>query len=267
MWPVAVITFLEGIRSRLFFGVFLFSFLIMGMSLVFVNLFMHNLSKIAVDFNLSSISFAGLLISLSLTVNLVSKDIQSRTIYFVLSKPISRASYIFGKFVGVSLLTFVTYLVLTICATLTLLFLKFQIASGFNNFSWLACGQAVFLDFIKISLFNGLIIFLSTITSSSFITMLFGIALYVIGQSLSTVVAYLSLGQTSIVSVPTSIAPIVTVLNYLLPNFSIFDNKILAAHGITLSLSEMLLFTGYGIGYTTMLLSLAAWIFSKKELS
>ncbi len=267
MWPIARVTFLEGIRSRLIFGVFLFSLLIIASSLVFVNLFMHNLAKIAVDFVLASVSLSGLLISFSLTISLISKDLQTKTIYFILSKPITRTAYIFGKFLGISLLTILVYTIISTLGSITLLLIEHYYPRSFRDFSWLAYLQAIHLDFIKISIFNALIIFLSTITSSAFITLLFAISLYIIGQSLSTVVEYLSLGETSIVSIPQSIGPLVTVFSFLLPNFSLFNTKLLAAHGIVISFSKIFLFSLYGVGYMSILLCLASYIFNKKELS
>lgn len=267
MWALIRVTYLEGLRSRIFFGVFLFSLLMIGASLVFTHLFMHNLAKIAVDFNLAGISFAGLLLSLSFTANSISKDIQNRTIYFILARPISRIDYIFGKFLGITLLTLFVYITLLSLASITLFILSIQYSNVFENFSWLALIQATFLDFLKICLFNSLILFFSIITSSSFITMLFAISSYVIGQSLNTVVEFLDLKQNTSVDISVHSQPFLKFINFIFPNFGIFDTKLLAAHGITIPLTTMLVYSAYSLIYSVLLLLIASLIFTKKELS
>ena len=266
MWPVTVITFLEGLRSRVLYGIFLFAIFVMALSLLFTNFFMQDIGKIAVDFNLSAISFAGLMIASSLSVNLIAKDLEKRTIYFVLSKPISRPQYIFGKYFGIILLTSFAYLILTLVSACTLLFLKGQYINHFSSFGWLAYLQGIYFDLIKIFLLNAVIIFFSTVTSSSFITLLFSISTYIAGQSISEVVQYLSLGKNSMVEVDESINHFISLIKYLVPNFSAFDFKVASSHNILVNISDFVLFSGYGLAYSFMLLFFASYIFSRKNL-
>ncbi|OQY16937.1 MAG: hypothetical protein B6I36_09615 [Desulfobacteraceae bacterium 4572_35.1] len=264
MWPIAKITFLEGFRSQVLYGIFLFALFVMVMSIVFSNFFMQDIGKVAVDFNLSAISFAGLLICLSVSINLISKDLDKKTIHFVLSKPISRTSYVFGKFFGISLIVLFAYLILTVLSGLVLMYLKYDSAQYFGMFSWAAYLQAIYFDLLKISLLNGIIILFSTVTTSSFLTMLLSISIYVVGQTISAVVGFIQL-QTTDTGFATCTQKIIDVVKYLVPNFSAFDFKVISAHGMLVTPGEFFSFTAYGLCYLLLVLLAAAGIFSRKE--
>ena len=266
MWPLAIITFLEGVRNRVLYGIVLFAVFIMALSVVFVRFFMQDIGKIAVDFSLSAISFAGLLIAISLSVNLLAKDLEKKTIYFVLSKPISRTGYIVGKYTGITLLTLLAYLVLTLISSLTILFLKNQMEPYFTMFSWSAFLQGVYFDFLKISLFNAVILFFGTFASSSFLTLLFSLCTYIAGHSISEVINFLSINKEGLVVGNDTIPAFIHSAKYLIPNFGFFDFKVAAAHGMLANGGDVLFCTGYGLTYTGMLLCFAAFIFCRKEL-
>ncbi len=264
MWPVAIITFYEGVRSRVLYGIFIFSLFIMFLSVIFASFFMQEIGKVAVDFNLSSISFAGLLISLSLSVGLISKDLDKKTIYFVLSKPISRAEYIFGKYIGLIFVIFFSYIILGILTCIPLLFLQSEYQLYFDTFSWLSYLQAIYFDFLKLVVFNSVIIFFSTVTSSSFITMLFSVSIYIAGQTINEVVNFISVNMVGL-EMSATLKMTVQTLKYAIPNFAVFDFKVISAHGLLISVEEFFIFSGYGVGYALITLLLAAVIFQRKE--
>ncbi len=104
LWPIALITFKEGTRNRAFYGISLIAFLMMGAAFFISGMVMRDVGKVAVDMALSTVSFAGLLLVLFVGIDLMAKDLDKRTIYMVLARPISRQQYIVGKFLGISLL-------------------------------------------------------------------------------------------------------------------------------------------------------------------
>src|SRR3990172_3090754 len=124
IWAIAVITFKEGIRNRAIYGISIFALLLLGANLLISSMIMQEVGKVAVDMALSTVSFAGLLLVLFVGINLMAKDLDKRTIYMVLARPISRAQYIFGKFLGMCLLIVVTVAFLSVLALLSILMLK-----------------------------------------------------------------------------------------------------------------------------------------------
>ena len=107
---LAIITFKEGIRNRALFGIGLLALFVLGLNLAVAGFFMRDIGKVTVDMNISALSFAGLLLIFFVGVNLMAKDIDRKTIHLVLSKPISRRQYIFGKFFGIQFFVFVSRL-------------------------------------------------------------------------------------------------------------------------------------------------------------
>ena len=116
LWPIAMITFKEGIRNRAIYGISLFALLLLVANLLVSGMMFQSAGKAAVDIALSAVSFSGLLLVLFVGINLIAKDLDRRTIYMVLARPISRAQYIIGKFFGMVLLIAFAMVVLSVLA-------------------------------------------------------------------------------------------------------------------------------------------------------
>lgn len=264
---LAVLTFREGVRDRAIFGIGLFSIAMMSATLVCLGFFMRELHKVAVDINLSAISLAGLLLTFFLSINLMAKDIDKRTIYCVMSKPFSRAEYIWGKYFGLILILLTAFSVLVLCSSLTIWVAQIQFASWFKDFSWISYYKAAYASFLMFAVLNAMVVFFSAITSSSFITLLFSISIYIAGQTIEEVVNYLKSGFGKEVPLSESIQSLIDIIQYVLPNLSFFDLKIQASHAIPLSLNYMFGITLYALIYSVILLVAASLIFNKRELS
>jgi len=266
LFALAVLTFKEGVRDRALFGIGLFSLLMMTGSILVVSMFMRELHKVTVDINLSAISFAGLLLSFFVSINLMSKDMDRYTIYSVLSKPFSRSQYIWGKYLGIMLLVVTAMGILTLCSSLTIWFTKSQYALYFQGFSWIEFFKAVYAEILMFFLLNALIVFFSTITTSSFITLLFSISTYIVAQTIEEVVLFLKTKEAADMAMSQSVNTIIDIVQYLLPNMSIFDIKIQSAHSITISWGYLAAITCYAGAYTIVLLIMASLIFNRREL-
>lgn len=261
---LTLLTFKEGVRDRALLGIGLFCLIIMGSSLVVVSLFMRELHKVAVDMNLSVITFAGLMMTFFLSINLMAKDIDKHTIHCVLSKPFSRTEYVFGKFFGMMLLIFSAFTILTLCSTLTIYLIKIQFGDWFAGFRWIGVYKAILSEFLMMGVLNAGVILFSTMTSSSFITLLFSLATYIAGQTIEEVVLYLKT-QPDIIMTETN-KTVILISQYILPNLSAFDLKVHAAHALQVSGLYMLSITGYAFVYCSVLLIAASMIFGKREL-
>ncbi len=266
IWSLAVITFKEGIRDRTLYGIGLFALMIMGLSLVVTGFFLRELHKVTVDINISAITFGGLLIIFSLSVNLMSKDLDKRTIYSVLSKPFSRAQYLIGKFIGLVLLSLTALCMLTLVSTLTIWAVKSQYPVYFKEFVWLSVFQAVFAEFLMFMVLNAVVIFFSTVTTSSFLTLLFTISTYIVGQTVEEVVQFIQ-SQAQEIQLTTAVKTVIEMTQYIVPNLSVYDLKIRAAHGLSIPFSYLLSITGYSLIYSAVLILLASIIFSRRELT
>lgn len=267
IWALALLTFREGVRDRAIIGIGLFSLMMMAVTQIIISFFMRELNKVAVDINLSVITLAGLLLTFFVSINLMAKDIDKKTIYCVLSKPLSRAAYVWGKYLGLLLILAAAFAVLTVFTSLTISVAKLQYANWFGGFSWLEYYKAVYAAFLMLSVLNAIVIFFSSITSSSFITLLFSISVYIGGQTIEEVVLYLKSGAGKESELFGSIEKVIDIVQYILPNLSVFDLKTQAAHAISVSFSYLAGISIYALIYSAVLVLAACLIFNKRELA
>ncbi len=113
---------------------------------------------------------------------------------------------------------------------------------------------------------NAVVIFFSSVSTSSFLVLLFTIATYITGQTIEEVMVFFkkeALGQnTSAVN-----HWVIDIAQYIFPNFSAFDIKTLASHGKFLPLEHTTALVGYSLIYTILLLFFASMIFNKREIT
>ena len=268
VFALATITFKEGIRNRSLFGIALLALFLFGFNITVAGFFMRDIGKVTVDMNLGALSFTGLLLVFFVGVNLMAKDIDRKTIHLVLSKPISRAQYIWGKYLGIQFFVSVSLLLLFFCSCLTVGLLLNLYPNYFVGFSWLNFVIACFFVLVKFSVLTAIVVFFSSITSSSLITLIFSLSSYVAGITIEEVVFYLKsefAAQEKIIS--ESLQTFIDIVSYLIPNFAVFDFTLEAAHGLTITSSRMFLAFGYGAIYISILLMLASFIFSRREFN
>lgn len=265
IWPIAVITFKEGIRNRAIYGISIFALLLLGANLLISGMIMQEVGKVAVDMALSTISFTGLLLVLFVGINLMAKDLDKKTIYMVLSRPISRPQYIIGKFLGVILLILTTISILSIFAIISLFMVKLSYPGYFPRFSWPMVLLAISFITIALILLSALTFLFASFSSTSFITLVLTVVSYIIGQSITDVKALVEAPQTVGIKVSSVTVKVVQAAYYIFPNLSIFDVKLQAAHGLPISWSYVFWAVSYGVVYTCLTIILAGIIFRRRE--
>lgn len=263
--PIALITFKEGIRNRSIYGISLLALLMLLANFLISDMVGQEVGKVAVDIALSAVSFSGLLLVLFVGINLLAKDLDRKTIYMVLSKPISRSQYLIGKFFGVILLIAVCLSILSCFAGLSLLLIKFGHQVYFQRVSWPLVGLSFFFTTLMLILVSALSFLFASFTSTSFLTFILTIISYIIGMSLNDVKALVEAPQAVGITVSPVTVKIVQVAYYIFPNLSFFDIKTQAAHGLTVSASYIFGMMAYSIVYSAIVMTLACLIFRKKE--
>ena len=205
--------------------------------------------KIIKDVGLASISLFGVLTAIFVGVSLVSKEIDRRTIYTIVSKPIHRYQFLLGKYFG---------LVLTLAvntAVMTLWFYLILLVKGFADPRLLA---AVYLIFLELLLITALAILFSSF-STPILSTLFALSLYLVGHltwSLDLLRARITSGAGR---------EICRALYLVLPNLEIFNVKGEVVYGHPVPASLLLYATLYLAGYGTVVLGAASLILQRKD--
>jgi Cu-processing system permease protein len=265
LWPIALITFKEGIRNRSIYGISLLAFLMLAANFIISDMIGHEVGKVAVDIALSAVSFTGLLLVLFVGINLLAKDLDRKTIYMVLAKPVSRGQYLVGKFLGVSLLIVACLCILSCFAAASLLLIKLGHPKYFDRFSWPLVGLSLFFTTLMLILVSALSFLFASFTTSSFLTFILTVISYIIGMSLNDVKALVEAPQAVGITVSPLTVKVVQAAYYLFPNLSLYDIKTQAAHGLSVPVSYIFGMAGYTVLYSAIVLTLACIIFRKKE--
>ena len=265
LWPLAYITFKEGVRNRAFYGISIIALSMLVVNFLISGMIMQEVGKVAVDIALSAVSFSGLLVVFFVGINLLAKDLDRKTIYMVLSKPISRSQYIWGKFFGIVLLLMATMLFLGASAILSISLVKIGYPHYFPRFAWSPIFLALVYSTLSMIVLVALSVLFSSFTSTSFITLVLTILSYLIGQSIGGVKALFEQTVARGEEVSVVILKIVQFAYYLFPNLTLFDLKTQAAHNLPVSSVYIFWSSLYFFVYTFLLVSLAAVIFKRKE--
>ena len=136
LWPIALITFKEGIRNRALYGISLLALMLLIGNFLLSGMIMQEVGKVAIDIGLSTVTFSGLLVVFFVGINLMAKDLDKKTIYMVLARPISRSQYIVGKFFGMVMLILATVAILSAFTLLSMFLIKLSYPNYFQRFSW-----------------------------------------------------------------------------------------------------------------------------------
>jgi Cu-processing system permease protein len=248
---VAANTFRETVRERVLYNLVFFALIMTVSGLLMRQLSMRQDEKIIKDIGLAAMDLFGTMIALFVGVGLVAKEVERRSLYPLLAKPLSREELFLGKFVGLSFTLLVNLSVMTIGLYATLW------ATGRRLDPQLI--KAVYPIYLSLLLVVSLALLFSTVTSS---------ALAAIG----TVALALAGRYADVIRNMREVAPgmpdwLISVLYYVIPNFHNFDFKNQVAYGDPLPWSALLWVTLYAVVYGGAVLGLGLYSWSRRDFS
>jgi ABC-type transport system involved in multi-copper enzyme maturation permease subunit len=250
---IALGAFKESVRERVLYNLIVFAFLMIGAAILLGSISVGVEQLVLVNLGLSAISVFGLLIAIFIGIGLVSKEIERRTIYNILSKPVTRAEFILGKYAGLILTLFVNTAIMTAGFYIALAIQKKGLTQ--QDLSLLI---AVYFILLQLAIVVGLAIFFSCI-STSILSAVFTFCLFVIGNFSSDMRWF---GQES--GSPL-LEKVTAVLYYVLPNFGNFNVINQVAHGVKITNLFITANTCYALLYISILISGAVLIFEERE--
>lgn len=247
---IAQNTFRESIRDRILYVIFVFAVLMLVASLLAGSISLDQDVKVIKDFGLASIFLFSTLMAVFIGTNLVYKEIDKRTIFLILSKPIKRSEFIVGKFAGLALT------MLAIIAIMTIFFLALvRIKTG----GW----DPLLLEAIALNYIELLIIIALTITFSAFTAPLssavYAVLVFLIGHSMSTI-WHIAISSSNVFLKYT-----LEGVYYIFPNLEKFNVRNTVSYGIGLSGEQALWSIGYALIYVVFLLFMAVVILRRQE--
>jgi ABC-type transport system involved in multi-copper enzyme maturation permease subunit len=260
---VAVNVFKESVRDKVLYNLVVFAVLLMSASYLIGELTAGQDVKIIKDLGLASISIFGLLIAIFIGIGLVWKEVERRSIYALLPKPIRRQEFLLGKYFGLVLTLIINIAVMTAAYYAVLAHMQ-SISPANLRASWPAPAtdpallKAIALIVLELMLVTAIALLFSTF-SSPFLSALLTTAVWIIGHFNQDLRDY---GAT----IPSPLAAAVARGVYLVvPNFSAFDIKLQVVHAQAVPVSYLGLTALYGFTYIGLVLVAAVIIFSKRD--
>jgi ABC-type transport system involved in multi-copper enzyme maturation permease subunit len=243
-------TYREAVRDKLLYNLLMFAALMIASSVLLAQLQIGKDERIYRDVGLSAIAFFGVLIAIFVGINLVYREISTKTVYTMLSKPVRRWEFLVGKYVGLLSLLAVEVAIMTAC------FLGVLVWKG-SEFS-VGLVWAIGLIYLELALVTAIAIFFSSFTSP-YLAGMFTVALWIVGHLLADLRAF---GQHSDV---TGLKPLVETLYWALPNLDRLDFKADASAGRPIELARAGMAALYAVLYSTGLITAAMLLFQRRD--
>lgn len=247
---VAVNTFRESIRDKVLLTLLVFAVLVMGSARVIQPLALGEESKIIKDLGLSAITLFCVLIAVLVGGRIVYKEVERRTIYIMLSKPVRRWEFILGKYAGLMtvLLVSIAFMTAAFYAILFLLRLPAQARLLLP----------VVMTFFELAVLTAVAVLFSTF-ATPITGAVFTFAVYFVGHLTRDLKLLAAISPSPVVRVGSQF------LYYVLPNLSNFNIRGEVVNNAVLDPGALLLAVVYALVYTGTLLLISAVLFGRKE--
>jgi Cu-processing system permease protein len=250
---VAFNTFREAVRDHVLYNLIAFAVLLSGAAVLVGEISIDIERLVVVNLGLTTVSLFGVVIAIFMGIGLVSKEIEKKTLYTILSRPVRRWEFVVGKFFGLTGTLVVNTFFMAIGVFLALLY----VAHKFDKADiWvLAALYFIVLEFFVVCALALLFSSFSTPIMSA----VFTFALFVIGSLADDLRGFARITH----GLPGAIA---TAIAYLIPNFSAFNIINQAAHGEAVPGQLILYNSVYALLYSATAIAGAVLIFQRRNL-
>lgn len=260
---IALSVFRESVRDKVLYNLVAFAILLMGASVFIGQLTAGQDVKIIKDLGLAAMSLFGTFMAIFIGIGLVSKEVERRSIYALLVKPMTRAQFVLGKYAGLALTLFVNVACMTLALYGVLAMLWAGSSASLRN-SWEAPALdprlliAIGMIYLQLLIITAIAILFSTY-SSALLSAAFTFGLTIAGHFSA------DLRNFDQVSEAPAVIALTRGLYYVLPNLSTFDVKSRIVHGVAIPGAEVGLAVLYAATYIALILTAAVWIFSRRD--
>jgi Cu-processing system permease protein len=260
---IAVAVFRESVRDRVLYNLAGFALLVIGASFLIGQLTAGQDVKIIKDLGLAAMALFGLFMAIFIGIGLVSKEVERRSIYSLISKPVRRSELVVGKYLGL-VLTIAINIAVMAAVWYAVLGVMWWMASVDVRAGWEGSPidprmlVAVYMVFVQLMLVIAIALFFSTF-SSPLLSAVFAFGLYIAGHFSA------DLKNFDVAVGDSPIRYVTTALYYVLPNMAMFDVKNAVVHGQVVPGGYVVTATLYAVAYITALVAAAVWVFSRRD--
>lgn len=250
---IAFNTFREAVRDRVLYNLVFFALLLVAAAPLLGEISIGVQRVLLINLSLSAISIFGIVISIFVGISLVSKEIEKRTLYPVLSRPVGRGEFIFGKYCGLVGTLLVNTIAMTVGFYVALLLMTRSFTRADANI--LIAIYFLFLQFIVII---GLALLFSSF-SSPLLSALFALSMFVAGTFAGDLRAFAAMSH----------GPegwLARAASFIVPNLASLNVITRVSHDQFISAALVAYNTLYSLAYAIATLAGAVLIFSRRDL-
>jgi Cu-processing system permease protein len=246
---IAALTVRDALRQKLAVNLLLFAVLIITASIVLSRLTFGEQYRIIADLALSSAALFGTLIAVFLGAGLVANDVQRRTVYPILAKPVSRAEYLLGRYAGLA--ATVTLNLAVMAATTFAVLAVYR--EGFGFLATTPIAAAFLMLAVQLAMVAAIAVLFSSFTNATLAAIL-TLALALGGHLSREALPYWAQSAAG------------RAMSLVVPNLAALDLKVEVVYERAVALSSLAVVGGYGVLYSASCLALAAAIFARRDL-
>jgi ABC-type transport system involved in multi-copper enzyme maturation permease subunit len=250
IWAIAGNTLREAIRNKLLYTLLFFAVTVIGVAVLVASLSYVEGQRIIQDVGFAAIRLFSVGIAIFVGIGLIHGEVERRTIYTILSKPLSRGEFLVGKFVGLLLAVWMQLVLMTGAFVLVSLATGAPLDSGH--------AVALLLTGLELMVVAAVATFFSAFTTPM-LAALFSLGIYVLGHLSRDLRA---LGEQADLASVTAVA---TWIYRLLPDLESFNRTLEAVHGLPIPAADVGWPILYALGYTTTLLLGAVAVFQRRD--
>ncbi len=247
---IALNTFRETIRDRVLTVIVLFALVMIVAGLWLGSISLEQQGRMMKDFGLVAVTAFGVIVAAFIAATLVRKEVEKRTVFVLFSKPVSRAAFVVGKFLGLA-----ATLAVVVGGMGIFLFAMTLLVGGGASGMVLVATALIYLQLLTVV---AVVVFFSTVTSAILASML-GLGVFVAGQLSHNV---LSLSRVGAGALTEAVSWVVFVV---IPNFNAVDVKAAAVGEMTVDWGSVALWAGYLVAYMAVALAAASLVMRRKE--
>ena len=248
---VTYYTFKEILKSKILLNVFFVGIGLMVVTYVATEFTYGTPARVALDFGLGMLSLSSLGISLFMGVSLLSKEIESRTVYMVISRPVPRYAFIIGKIVGLVGIQFLNILILSSFTIGAVLWM----GGEFHPLTIWSIGFTFLESFMLL-----LLVVLISLFANNILAVLLSIVILLLGHSIRDT------QQIQFVKNNPLLNSTLDAYHFVLPAFYKLNLKDFLIYNKTLGLDYLLPNLYYGVLYSVFLMLMIVVVFNKKNL-
>ncbi len=249
-------TFREAVRNKILYSLLFFAVLLILSALALGRLSLHEEIRMTRDVGLFGIDLFGVLIAIFVGVNLLYKELDLKTVYTILPKPLHRFEFVAGKWLG---------MLLTLALQMGIMGLVLEVtlaAQGAPLGTTVA--KAIWLLYVNVVVITSIALFFSAF-SSPFLSGFFALGCFVVGRSVPDIRALGASSGGPLGGALDAATKVLPNLHLFYPSGAIVGADALSVHGQFVGAGYLIWTTLYGLGYSVIVLVLAMLIFRRRD--